>query len=209
MTILAAGEAGELEELPYGPAGGTAAPGFHRTPAVLGDTPFTADSFIIEESERTGERSVLVSPDLATCPDCLREIFDPANRRYRYPFTNCTNCGPRFTIIAGTPYDRPATSMAAFVMCEECAREYNDPEDRRFHAQPNACPACGPRLVLADREGRELEEDPITGAARRLREGCILAVKGLGVFSWPVMPPRARPCGSCASASIVTASRWR
>lgn len=182
VTILAAGEAGELEnfladlreELP------PQAIIEHLRQSDI--PPFEADSFIIKESELAGERSVLVSPDLATCPDCLREILDPADRRYRYPFTNCTSCGPRFTIIAGTPYDRPATSMARFAMCEECAREYNDPQDRRFHAQPNACPACGPRLVLADREGRELKEDPIAAAARLLREGCILAVKGLGGF---------------------------
>ncbi len=183
VTILAAGEEDEVEgfltalreELP--PQATIEHLRFSEIP------PFEADSFVIEESERAGERSVLVSPDLATCPDCLREIFDPADRRYHYPFTNCTNCGPRFTIIAGTPYDRPATSMARFAMCEECEREYNDPDDRRFHAQPNACPACGPRLVLTGRDGRELKEDPIAGAARLLREGCILAVKGLGGFS--------------------------
>jgi hydrogenase maturation protein HypF len=182
VTILAAGEAGELESFLAALRDELPPQALIEHLRQLDIPPFEADSFTIEESERAGERSVLVSPDLATCPDCLREIFDPADRRYRYPFTNCTNCGPRYTIIAGTPYDRPATSMAGFVMCEECAREYNDPEDRRFHAQPNACPACGPRLVLTDREGRELAEDPIAGAARRLREGCILAVKGLGGF---------------------------
>ncbi|MGD9116255.1 MAG: carbamoyltransferase HypF [Dehalococcoidia bacterium] len=125
----------------------------------------------------------LVSPDIATCPDCKREIFAAADRRYRYAFTNCTNCGPRFTIIEDIPYDRPKTTMRAFEMCPLCQREYDNPLDRRFHAQPNACPVCGPKLELVDNDGRAVDcEDVIQAAARLLKEGKILAVKGLGGF---------------------------
>src|SRR5262249_11231976 len=118
----------------------------------------------------------------ATCDDCLREMLDPHNRRFGYPFTNCTNCGPRFTIVTDVPYDRPRTTMAAFVMCAACAREYEDPADRRFHAQPTACATCGPRLRLEDGEGRDAGEPPLTAAAKLLRSGAIVAVKGLGGF---------------------------
>ena len=102
--------------------------------------------FAIRQSETNGDKSALVLPDIATCPDCLREIFDPQNRRFRYPFTNCTHCGPRFSIIESLPYDRANTTMKQFAMCSACQAEYDDPHDRRFHAQPNACPVCGPRL---------------------------------------------------------------
>lgn len=138
--------------------------------------------FRIIESARSTERSVSIPPDLATCDDCLAEIGDPANRRYRYAFTNCTNCGPRFTIATDIPYDRKATTMAPFAMCDACRREYEDVTDRRFHAQPNACPVCGPRLTL--QRGTEVVAvaDPIATAAEGLRAGLIVAVKGLGGF---------------------------
>ena len=114
-------------------------------------------TFEIRHSEGAGDKTALVLPDLATCPDCRREIFDPTNRRYRYPFTNCTNCGPRFTIIEALPYDRPNTSMRLFPMCKDCQAEYDNPLDRRFHAQPNACPVCGPHLELWDADGTTLD----------------------------------------------------
>ena len=125
----------------------------------------------------------LVSPDIATCEACKRELLSPEDRRYRYPFTNCTNCGPRFTIIEDIPYDRPKTTMRRFKMCPDCQREYDDPLDRRFHAQPNACPKCGPFLELTDSDGRTIAvEDVIAEASRLLKEGKILAIKGLGGF---------------------------
>lgn len=140
------------------------------------------DDFRICPSGLDGKREVLVSPDLATCADCVRELFDPEDRRYRYPFINCTNCGPRFTIIKETPYDRSSTSMSVFKMCADCEREYNDPLDRRYHAQANACPVCGPCLWMVDADGIMVSGDPIINAARFIREGSIIAIKGLGGF---------------------------
>ncbi len=139
--------------------------------------------FRILASEKSEAVRTLISPDVAICADCLRELFDPLDRRYRYPFINCTNCGPRFTIVRDIPYDRPRTSMAAFPMCGLCRAEYDDPQDRRFHAQPNACPQCGPHVELWDRNGQPFSAgDPVSQAAAELCAGAIVAVKGLGGF---------------------------
>ncbi len=145
--------------------------------------PEATSGFVIVESRKTGDLSVSIPADLATCADCEREIFDPHDRRYRYPFTNCTNCGPRFTITREVPYDRPATTMATFRMCAACQAEYDDPADRRFHAQPNACPACGPGLAAVGPGGEPLGWlDPVAAAARALEAGLIIAIKGIGGF---------------------------
>jgi hydrogenase maturation protein HypF len=143
-------------------------------------------AFQIVASEAGGEPEAPVSPDSASCEQCLAEMRDPGDRRYRYPFVNCTNCGPRFTIVAGVPYDRPLTTMAGFEMCEACLAEYEDPLDRRFHAQPNACPVCGPRARLTDGRGEDTclgdTVDPVAAAAAALVAGSIVAVKGLGGY---------------------------
>jgi hydrogenase maturation protein HypF len=140
--------------------------------------------FRIVESERSGMKFVPVSADIATCADCLKELFDPLNRRYRYPFINCVNCGPRFTIIEDTPYDRAKTTMREFGMCAECQAEYENPGDRRFHAEPTACAVCGPQIWLTDERGRQLEsgDDAINRARGLLLQGQILAIKGVGGF---------------------------
>lgn len=138
--------------------------------------------FQILASQAAGVREALIPPDIATCEDCRREVFDPRDRHYRYPFTNCTNCGPRFTIIRDVPYDRPQTSMQVFPMCLDCTREYRNPADRRFHAQPVACPACGPRMELVDVAGVPVAGDWLANFHALVQKGCIVAVKGLGGF---------------------------
>ncbi|MCU0722207.1 MAG: carbamoyltransferase HypF [Planctomycetes bacterium] len=158
----------------------------HARIASVGESrlePAGLRGFAIEESGLGEAAAALIPPDIATCPDCLAEMDDPADRRRGYPFINCTNCGPRYTIVRAVPYDRPWTTMAAFPMCADCRREYEDPADRRFHAEPVACPACGPRAFLADASGApEASADPVAEAAARLARGAIAAVKGLGGF---------------------------
>jgi len=144
--------------------------------------------FEIRPSQTAGGKTALIMPDLATCLQCRREIFDPRNRRHLYPFTNCTHCGPRFSIVESLPYDRANTSMKQFALCPECQREYRDPRDRRFHAQPNACPKCGPHLELWDPNGVVLatRHPALLQAAQAIRDGKILALKGLGGFQFIV-----------------------
>ncbi|MGE4264090.1 MAG: carbamoyltransferase HypF [Desulfovibrio sp.] len=143
-----------------------------------------ASGFCICKSTGGAGHDVLISPDVATCPECLAELFDKTNRRFLYPFTNCTNCGPRYTITRSVPYDRPNTSMGCFPLCPDCAREYENPRDRRFHAQPNACPVCGPKVWLSDRSGLVVarRDEAMRKLAAVLMQGGIAAVKGLGGF---------------------------
>ena len=159
--------------------------------------PTGSRAFEIRSSRVGADSDTLIAPDTAVCADCLAELFDPGDRRYRYPLINCTNCGPRLTIVDGVPYDRARTTMARFVMCEQCEREYRDPANRRFHAQPNACPACGPRVRLVDAGGRDLSvppgRDPLAGAASLLAGGAILAVKGSAATTSPPTRPTSAP----------------
>ena len=141
----------------------------------VGDT-----EFVIRHSAQDGERTVFIAPDMATCADCLRELASPADRRYRYPFVNCTNCGPRYTIICDVPYDRAKTTMASFEMCRACRAEYEDPSNRRFHAEPTCCPACGPKVWLADAAGDTIiSEDAVNETIRRLAAGDVVAVRAM------------------------------
>ncbi len=168
--------------------------------------------FTIVPSVAAGRGATLISPDTATCADCLAELRDPADRRYRFPFVNCTHCGPRFTIVTGVPYDRSATTMAGFPMCPACAAEYHDPADRRFHAQPTCCPDCGPTVTLLDAAGRPVVSrpdaagrpnpagDPIGRAAAELAAGAVLAVKGLGGFHLAAIA--VGPVGETAVATL-------
>ncbi|MCK4786932.1 MAG: carbamoyltransferase HypF, partial [Desulfobacteraceae bacterium] len=174
----------------------------HEVIIVNGD-----HGFVIIPSDGKAKVATLISPDIAVCNDCLQDLRDPVNRRYRYPFTNCTNCGPRYTIIEELPYDRQFTSMRNFKMCHDCQAEYDNPLDRRFHAQPNACPECGPQVELVDSHGDlviargeapkqtqdeiprlrseqapQSHSDPIASASQLLRQGKVLAIKGLGGF---------------------------
>ncbi len=157
-------------------------------------TPFSNDvtfeEFKIIHSDESREPTTYIMPDIATCDDCLKEIFNPEDRRYLYPFTNCTNCGPRYTIIEKLPYDRENTTMKNFIMCEECRKEYESPENRRFHAQPNACPKCGPKVFLWDSNGKTIAEEgkAIELVVKEILNGKIIAVKGLGGFHLFVNP---------------------
>jgi hydrogenase maturation protein HypF len=202
VTIEAFGESGALDSfeqaLHISPPPAAEIAHYHS----ITIPPEPVESFVIIDSRRSVERRVSIPPDLATCDACVGEIFDPANRRSRYPFTNCTNCGPRFTIATDAPYDRENTTMAPFVMCERCRREYESVADRRFHAQPIACPDCGPRLLFCGPDGQVLEtravrlkpdttsategfsrtSDAVALAAQALCEGWIVALKGIGGF---------------------------
>src|ERR1700688_4042764 len=177
-------EGGRVELDAFASALGTQAPRLARIDAAeavaieaVGEIGFR----IVESRAVEGDYQP-IAPDAATCPDCVADIFTAGNRRHGYPFTNCTNCGPRFTIIEDVPYDRPLTTMRQFAMCEACRQEYENPADRRFHAQPNACPVCGPRLWCADARGAEVPGDPIDLAVLSLARGEIIALKGLGGF---------------------------
>lgn len=183
VLIEVEGNAAGLQAFRHGLAT-EAPPGAHLVQLAVEEIPPAGETeFTIVASERDRPVQAFISPDLCLCSECRAELFDPANRRFHYPFINCTNCGPRYTIVRRIPYDRSNTSMSVFPLCAACAAEYHDPADRRFHAQPNACPACGPHLWLCDRNGRRLAEaDALAQAIARLAQGAIVAVRGLGGF---------------------------
>ncbi|MCX6557606.1 MAG: carbamoyltransferase HypF, partial [Candidatus Aminicenantes bacterium] len=159
--------------------------------------PRNSGKFVILESKSRGQNNILVSPDIALCPACRKEMADASDRRHAYPFTNCTDCGPRFTIIEGLPYDRPLTTMKGFKMCPDCLREYRMPIDRRYHAQPVSCPNCGPRLSLRVK-GKAIKGAPLTAAVKMLKAGKVVAVKGVGGYHL-----------ACRAASAVAMARLR
>ena len=163
-----------------------------RTVPARGDT-----GFVIEQSAAAAV-TALVPPDVATCDDCLGELADPGDRRYRYPFINCTQCGPRFTIVRSVPYDRPTPPWPGSRSAADCRREYEDPADRRFHAEPIACPVCGPHLSM-----------PLDEAVRLLRDGAMVAIKGSAAITWPVRLPTRTPSAACGPASCATRSPSR
>ena len=178
------------------------------TPEVV--EPSGETDFRIVESEEGGEPLAAISADVATCEDCLAELRDPANRRYRYPFINCTNCGPRFTIVRGVPYDRPLTTMAEFEMCPACLAEYEDPLDRRFHAQPNACPECGPSLRLLDPAGRAVAdqtEAALEAFSLAIAEGGSWRSRASAATTSPAAPTTRGPSASFGAVSIARTSR--
>ena len=185
VVIDIEGDAGELSEFLDELNSGLPPRASIQTMEVRSLKPAGYGEFKIDMSKEEKEKTSLVSPDIATCSDCLRELLEEKDRRFRYPFINCTNCGPRFTIVKDIPYDREKTTMSEFIMCEDCAHEYENPENRRFHAQPNACHECGPQVVLEDSagsSGRLEGEKAVREVVQRLREGEIIAVKGLGGF---------------------------
>jgi len=184
VVVEVEGDRPRLEQMRHRLAAERPAPAVVQSVAERWLAPLGEFEFHIVESEGADAKSAVVLPDLAVCPDCVRELFDPADRRYRYPFVNCTHCGPRFSIVFDLPYDRPRTTMRGFAMCAECREEYENPLDRRFHAQPVACPRCGPQLAAAAADGAPLAlgEAALGAAVAALERGAIVALKGIGGY---------------------------